>query len=404
MRWLVVLIVSVPLGGCFGAATRPGGAVEAWNAAFIQAVRIETPPPCLVSRNLPILHIGLFKAVLAAKEAGLNEAEQQVVALHAGGLAFRLFFPSQTKIAEAVEAGYPTPTGIDEDRLRQLAEVAVKAAFKERENDGSSTSVHYVPSDKPGQWRRTPPNFRPPELPHWVNVKPWLIKDPQDFLPPPPPALDSAAYAAELEEVRAIGGKGSTKRTPEQTLIAHFWSDFSYTTSPPGHWNDIAREVCGQRKLTTLEAARLFAVLNVALADACVAVWHCKYHYNFWRPVTAIQRADEDGLDSTSPDKNWEPLLVTPPHPEYVSGHSGASGAAAEVLEHFFGTKGISFDTESDDVKDTKRHFTSFGACAEEVAMSRLYGGIHYPMSGTEGLKLGRVVGRAVIEAFDQQK
>ncbi len=142
-------------------------------------------------------------------------------------------------------------------------------------------------------------------------------------------------------------------------------------------------------------------MLNVALADACIAVWHCKYHYNFWRPVTAIRRADEDGVPSTQADPEWEPLLVTPPHPEYVSGHSGESGAATAVLERFFGIDEVDFDASSDDIKDVKRRFTSFSVCAEEIAMSRVYGGIHYPMSGTEGLRLGQRVAAEVIQKFE---
>ncbi len=391
--------------GILGLGSADAGVVEDWNAAFVQAVKLETPPPCLVSRNLPILHLAIYRAVRSAHAAGMGEKAQQQAALHAGGRAFRLFFPSQSKIADDLEAKHGLATaakGGDHPWL-PLADAAVEVTFKQRENDGSSTTVHYVPSDKPGQWRRTPPNFRPPELPHWMQVKPWVIDDPAAFLPPPPPALDSEAYGKEIQAVRELGGKSSATRTAEQTLVAHFWSDFSYTTSPPGHWNDIARDVCRQKKLTTLETAHLFAVLNVTLADACITVWHCKYHYNFWRPVTAIQRADEDGLDTTQPDKAWVPLLVTPPHPEYVSGHSGSSGAAAAVLEHFFPAGSVSFDAGSDDVKDVKRHFTSFTACAEEVAMSRLYGGIHYPMSGTEGLKLGRKVAAEVMKNFDQK-
>ena len=144
-------------------------------------------------------------------------------------------------------------------------------------------------------------------------------------------------------------------------------------------------------------------MLDVALADTCIVIWDSKYHYNFWRPVTAIQRADEDGNEATTADKSWEPLLRTPPHPEYVSGHSGISGAAATVLEHFFVKEGLRFEVESDDVKDVKRVFTSFAACAEEVALSRVYGGIHYPSSGREGLQIGRRVAAVVIRDFDQK-
>ncbi|MFZ4763510.1 MAG: vanadium-dependent haloperoxidase [Roseimicrobium sp.] len=202
--------------------------------------------------------------------------------------------------------------------------------------------------------------------------------------------------------MKELGGKSSVKRTAEQTLIARFWADFSYTTSPAGHWNDIARSVSLAHKLRLAESARLFAILNVALADTCIAVWATKYHYNFWRPVTAITRADEDGNAATLTGKGWEPLLASPPHPEYVSGHSAISGAGAMILGKWFGAEGLYFEVESDDVKDVKRAFTSFRKCAEEIARSRVYGGIHFSSAGREGLEMGGKVAEAVWRSFDR--
>ena len=390
MRGLVWLLIVL-------ATSASAGVVEDWNAAFIQAVRKETPPPCLVSRNLPILHLSIHRAVQDAIKAGLDAKSQEQAAFDAGEGAFKPLFPSQPKLIDDLRAKYGGNASAEE---MKIASAAVERTFKERENDGSSTTIHYVPSEKPGQGRRTPPNFRPPEFPHWGQVKPFVLDDVSKFRAPPPPALDRAAYAKDVNEVKEIGGKTSTKRTAEQTLIAKFWADFSYTTSPAGHWNDIAREVSLQRKLSVAESARLFALLNVTLADTCIVIWDTKYHYNYWRPVTAIRRADEDDNAGTMADKNWEPLLVTPPHPEYVSGHSGISGAAATVLEHFFGTESIAFSADSDDVKDTTRNFTSFQACAEEFAMSRIYGGIHFPTAGREGLAMGRRIAMAVMPEF----
>jgi hypothetical protein len=325
--------------------------------------------------------------------------QEQVAHLTARAV-FLKFFPSQTQMAEALDA--KVKAGDAGQSGRQIVEGEVKQIFKERESDGSSTTIHYVPSEKPGQWRRTPPNFRPPEFPHWGKVKPFVLDDVTKFRVPPPPALDTAVYAEEVNHVKAIGGKVSTLRTAEQTLIAKFWADFSYTSSPPGHWNEITREICRQRKLPLAETAQLFALLNVTLADTCITIWDTKYHYNYWRPVTAIQRADEDSNAATTADKTWEPLLRTPPHPEYVSGHSGISGAAAAILEHHFGKDGISFEASSDDVKDTKRRFTSFQTCAEEIAMSRIYGGIHYLAAGSEGLKLGRKIAEYALAHFKE--
>lgn len=376
----------------------PAGIIEDWNETFLNAVRKETPPPCLVSRNLPIFHLAIHRAVKESVKQKLDAAAQEQTAHLTARSAFLSFFPSQTQMAELMDTQV-RPGNVDQVG-RQIIERQVNRVFKEREGDGSSTTIHYVPSEKPGQWRRTPPNFRPPEFPHWGKVKPFVLDEVTKFRVPPPPALTSSAYAEEVNHVKAIGGKVSTLRTAEQTLIAKFWADFSYTSSPPGHWNEIARDICRQRKLPLAETARLFALLNVTLADTCITIWDTKYHYNYWRPVTAIQRADEDGCDATTADKTWEPLLRTPPHPEYVSGHSGISGAAAAILENQFGKDGISFEASSDDMKDTKRRFTSFQSCAEEIAMSRIYGGIHFRAAGQEGLKLGKTVAADVIAHF----
>jgi hypothetical protein len=385
---------------CLGwlVASASAGIIEDWNEAFLNAVRKETPPPCLVSRNLPIFHLAIHRAVKESVKQNLDASAQEQTAHLAARSAFLTFFPSQSKMAEKLDASLKFTSA--SDGVRQIVDQEVKRVFKEREGDGSSTTIHYVPSEKPGQWRRTPPNFRPPEFPHWGKVKPFVLDDVTKFRVPPPPALDSAAYAEEVNHVKAIGGKVSTLRTAEQTLIAKFWADFSYTSSPPGHWNEIAREICRKRELSLAESARFFALLNVTMADTCISIWDSKYHYNYWRPVTAIQRADEDGNAATEQDKSWQPLLVTPPHPEYISGHSGVSGAAAVIMEHQFGTQNIAFRATSDDVKDALRHFTSFQTCAEEIAMSRLYGGIHYPAAGREGLKLGRQVAAFAIEHF----
>lgn len=392
MRGLVVLLMAL-------AAPASGGVVEDWNAAFLRAVRKETPPPCLVSRNLPILHLSIHRAVQGAIKAGLGAQVQEQAAFRAGEGTFKVFFPSQPMLIEELRAKHAFPTSSE---AAGIADAAVERTFKERENDGSSTTIHYVPSEKPGQWRRTPPNFRPPEFPHWGNVKPFVLDDVTKFRAPPPPALNTEAYAKDVNEVKEIGGKTSTTRTPEQTLIAKFWADFSYTTSPAGHWNDIARELSLKRKLTLAESARLFALLNVTLADTCIVIWDTKYRYNYWRPVTAIQRADEDGNEATTGDKNWEPLLVTPPHPEYVSGHSGISGAAAFVLEKIFGGEDTRFEVESDDVKDTKRSFGSFRTCAEEVSRSRVLGGIHFPSACRDGLVLGHTVAEYIWKRFKE--
>ncbi len=350
-----------------------------WNAGFLRWVRAQTPPPALTARNLAMLHLALWRTASLAKPASLSAA------LHAAAHEIcSALFPSHQAEMTRLSASAAL-SGSDADAARRVA----REVMKSRAADGSSTTIHYVPKDAPGQWRRTPPARRPPELPHWGEVTPFLLKSAGQFRPPPPPDISSATFAQDLAEVREFGGKDSAKRTAQETQTAHFWSDFSYTTSPPGHWNDIARQLAA--RLSVKESARLFALLNLAMADAGIACWECKYHCNFWRPVTALHHAGE---------RDWQPLLTNPPHPEYVSGHSAFSGAAVAVLQHFFGTDKLNFTADSDSVKNVTRRYSSLQACADEIGRSRVLGGIHFPSACREGLTLGRSVGEWAVQTF----
>jgi membrane-associated phospholipid phosphatase len=208
--------------------------------------------------------------------------------------------------------------------------------------------------------------------------------------------LSSARYAADFNQVKSLGAVNSATRTAEQTEIARFWSDFSYTVTPPGHWNEIAREIAKQRNDSLVENARLFALLNVGLADAAIVAWDAKFHFNSWRPVTAIQEADRDNNPNTAADPGWEPLLSTPPFPEYISGHSAFSGVAAEILTQFTGSDATSFTVTSDTLPGVIRSFHSFAGAAEEIGMSRIYGGIHFLSADLDGRAAGRALGRDI--------
>ena len=188
-------------------------------------------------------------------------------------------------------------------------------------------------------------------------------------------------------------GPDSTERTAEQTLIARFWADGAGTATPPGHWNQIADDVARQRDTDLVQNARLFALLNIALADAGIASWDAKYYYGFWRPITAIREAGADGNALTMPETDWSPLLATPPFPSYTSGHSTFSGAASEVLSFFFGPE-HRVHHSTDDLPGVVRSFDSFSEAAEEAGMSRIYGGIHFGFDNRDGLAQGRAVGR----------
>jgi hypothetical protein len=197
--------------------------------------------------------------------------------------------------------------------------------------------------------------------------------------------LDSVAWTEALDQIQRLGGRQSVERTEAQRESAVFWSDFSYTCTPPGHWNEIATAVARSHGLDERQIARLFMQLNIAMADAAIVCWQAKYRYNFWRPITVLEK---DG---------WQPLLNTPAHPEYPSGHSVFGGAAAAVLAEFFGSDECTFTISSDGARGVNRTFHSFSAAADEISWSRVYAGIHYRFSCEDGLVVGRRVAGEVL-------
>jgi membrane-associated phospholipid phosphatase len=276
-----------------------------------------------------------------------------------------------------------------------------------RANDGAKASVVYQADTTPGHWNRTYPDHLPPLLPQWPAVRPFVVSDVGDLRPVAPPNLGSQEYADAVDQVMRLGGLNSSERTAEQSEIALFWADGGGTATPPGHWNRIAADVSMTQHLDSLENARMYALLNLAMADAGIASWDSKYAYNLWRPIEAIRRAEEDGNASTLADASWLPLLKTPPFPSYTSGHSTFSGAAATVLTAIFGdSTAFGSSTDPQDAPSQRpiaedlviiRFFDSFWQAAEEAGMSRIYAGIHFSFDNAAGLSLGRQVGRDVL-------
>jgi hypothetical protein len=254
-----------------------------------------------------------------------------------------------------------------------------------RADDGSNAIVPPPGGSGPGVWVPTPPAFLLYLLPQWGFVVPFAMSSSSQFRPPGPPSLDSQQYAADYEEVKELGAAVGSTRTAEQTEIASFWADGAGTETPPGHWNSIAQIIADTRGNTLEENARLFALLNIAMADAAICAWDAKYTSNFWRPVTAIAFAE--------PELNWVSFILTPPFPDYTSGHSTFSAAAATVLPLFYRTEDLPFTTGSDFLPGVYRSFATCFEAAGEAAMSRIYGGIHFRSASEDGLQAGISIG-----------
>jgi membrane-associated phospholipid phosphatase len=391
------------------AEPRKDDMVLRWNELTLAAIRRESTPPPVAARNLAIVHASIFDAVneitvtcrrFRVQIRPLPGASPEAAAAAAAHRALVALYPRlqatwDQALAESL-AGLPDGDG----KLfgRDLGIFVADRMLAWRSDDGMDRSVSYDPQAAPGVWQRTPPGFAEPLLPQWRHLTPFAV-DHGRIAVKDPPRLTDPEYTTAFKEVKQLGRADSKTRTKEQTEIAEFWADGAGTSTPPGHWNQIARTVARKRGTSLAENARLFALLNLALADAGILCWDCKYKLAYWRPVTGIQNADQDGNPDTDADRAWTPLLTTPPFPSYVSGHSSFSGAGAAVLADVFGDK-VAFETTSEGLPGVTRSFKSFWAAAAEAGQSRIYGGIHWQFDNTEGLAAGRALARLVCRGY----
>jgi hypothetical protein len=387
-----------------------------WNEILLDAVRADATPPPRASRAMAIVHTAVYDAVnsidrshqpFAVQELTAPSASREAAAAAAAHRALEALFPLQDFDDELTASLAAIADGAAKDAGIALGESIADQILALRAADGSTDVIPYTPGTEPGDWRPTPPAFAPALLPHWANVTPFAITTADQFMPNNIPALDSAEYAAAFAEVKEIGSVTSATRTQDQTDIALFWANGAGTATPPGHLNVMAQVVSEAEGLSLSQNARLFALLNVSLADAAIMCWETKFTTDFWRPVTAIRAADTDGNDATEADPLWTPLVVTPPFPSYSSGHSSFSGAAAAVLTDFFGTDAVEFTLPSEHPLVADRHYTSFSQAAQESADSRLYGGIHWRFDNEDGLssgiELGQFVSSMILQPVVQQ-
>ena len=246
-----------------------------------------------------------------------------------------------------------------------------------------------------GVWRPTPLGNAPGAGVQFASMTPWVLRRPSQFRPAPPNALTSAEYATDYNEIKIMGSYNGSGRSADQSELVLFWAGNTAL-----YWNRIASQISTSRSLSLTDNAHLFALLNVAINDAVIACWDAKYRYVYWRPVTAIRAGDTDGNPSTDVDPAWTPWLDffpagTPPHPEYPSGHSTASGAAAAILAAEFGN--ATPFTVTSDVRPGTRAFPSFSAAVAEIADARVFGGIHFRVSCIRGNQIGQAVAGYVL-------
>jgi hypothetical protein len=313
-----------------------------------------------------------------------------------------------------VEADYTAALAAIDDGAAKTdgiaaGQAAAAAILDLRADDGSNGPLvdpAYPQGTNPGEWRFTPGTafaFGP----RWGEVTPFALNHGSQFRASRPYPLATKKYADDVNELKSLGGVVSA-RTADQTQIADFWVE-----SSPLRWNRIARTVVPASGFDAWESARLFALLNAALADGYIGSFESKYHYNFWRPVTAIRLADEDGNPRTSADPLWEPLRTTPPIPDHDSAHSAEGGAAAEVLKLVFGTDAMAFSVCSFSLpvvadrcggaSEVLRWYTSFSQASDENGLSRILVGFHFRRAVEDGITHGRRIGKYAVTHFLQR-
>ena len=389
---------------------RSGNPVTEWNTILLDAVRTASSAPPLASRNMAMVHAAIYDSVNSISKkyspyrvsidapAGASAEAATAAAAHRTLVGL---YPAQAgKFDAALQSSLAKiPDGKAKQDGIALGQQVADQIISSRNTDGITKVVEYTPSTDPGSWVPTPPALAAALAPQWPQVTPFAMTSGSQFRPPGPPALEGAKYAEEVNYVKEIGKIDSLTRTPDQTAIAKFWANGAGTFTPPGHWNQIAEETATLTGQSLEDSARLFALLNIALADAAISCWDAKYEYNLWRPVTAIRQADTDNNPNTTADPQWLPLLTTPPFPEYMSGHSTFSGAADAVMSSVFGSD-FGFADRGDRSVNSLRTYQNFSEAADESGMSRLYGGIHFMSANVDGLSAGRNVGNYVVQNF----
>jgi hypothetical protein len=399
---------------------------------------------------MAIVHIAVFDAVnaIAGRYHGYTgvpcvrgDASLRAAISQAAHDTLVVLFPSQRAtfdgyLADDLAQIQPGPAKRDGIAVGSQTARAILAL---RADDGSThaeprVGVDFFPSDAPGMWRPDPISQVQTALgARWSEVRPFRLRRAAQFRTPEPPAIPSVAYADAFAEAQELGGDGVTTptlRTDEQTTIGTYWA-YDGTPSlcaPPRLYNQIATQIADQMGSDVVEQARLLALVNVAMADAAIAVWESKYHYQYWRPVTGIREAAAgtgptglgDGNPATTGDVTFSPLGApasnlqgpnfTPPFPAYPSGHAGFGGALFQTLRRFYRTDRIPFTFVSDELNGvtrdsagnvrplTPRSFDSLSDAEEENGQSRIYLGIHWRFDKTEGIAQGRRVANWVFD------
>lgn len=376
-----------------------------WNA--IMQATVSGQPPFPQARFAAITQLAVFEAVNAITRdykpylgtiAASQSASTEAAAVAAAHTVLKNYFPDSAATLDAARANSLAMIANGPAKSAGIAagEAAAAAMIAARANDGSAPPAFSLPSSSnPGVWQLTPscPAAGGTFL-HWRNVTPFGILNPSQFRLDAPPALTSSRYTKDYREVKEVGGVNSTERPQDRADVARFYA----AVAPVTVWNVAARQLSVAQRKSLPQNARDFALLNIAISDGAVATFDTKYHYNFWRPETAIRSGGADGNARTEPDSTFMPFIVTPCFPSYPSAHATLSGAALQVMEQSYGSGRHSITLSSAAVPGVTLNYTRFEQITDDIDDARIYGGIHFPFDQDSGAKLGRRVGDYVYK------
>ena len=383
-----------------------------WNRILLAIVRTPGAQPGTnhATRSFALMHAAIYDAVNAiarthepylVRLTGVpRHASKQAASAAAAHAVLAALYPAfHTSLDDELQQSLTQiPAGKDKDEGMFIGQTVADCILALRSNDGANAQpIPYVFGGAPGDYQSTPPNFpSQPQFTHWSHVTPFALERANQFLPGPPPALTGDTYSEALNEIESLGTTDSTTATADEELTGRFWNG-----AIQNYWNEITQTAALDRDLTIAQSARLFALLNLALADGVIAFYDAKYTYNFWRPVTAIRAADSDNNPDTIADPNWLPEVgKTAPEPSYPGAHAVLSAAGAEVLISFFKHDHFEFSVTSEVLPGVERSFTSLSAAAEEATLSRVFAGQHFRFDLTAGRRLGREVADFVTDNF----
>jgi len=372
-----------------------------WNQTAIEVMKASNIAGNPWTRNMAMMHVAMSDAVNsvqgryasyvssgpakpgASAEAAAAAAARQILLQQAPGQK-ALIDQAYVETTKAIPDGAAKTDGV------AIGEKCAAAVLADRASDGTNVPDTYRPLATPGIWIPT----TPPLFAEYARVKPWVLKSADQFRPGPPPDLKSALYARDYNETKEVGGAKSSKRTAEQTDAVKFWSQANLSVA----WEQVARQLSAAKNLSLADNARLFALLNMGMANSFVNDWDAKFTYNFWRPVTAIRNGDQDGNDATERDASWTSLNAVPMHPEYPSQAGIIAGVAIGVLEVVFGPKPATAVTATD-LMDPKlqRRFDNVQQIADQVQDVRVWGGIHFRNSLQVGYDMGQKIAAYLV-------